>query len=121
MVNPFAEDLSVDYTSLARLIHHYAACGCDGVFAVCQSSEMFFLTDDEKIELAAFCIHECRNLGMKCVASGHTKADLPRQIAYLQRLELLEPDAVILVSNRLAGEDDPDRTAIACHGVGHRE
>lgn len=113
MVTPFAKDLSVDFASVARLIRHYAACGCDGVFAVCQSSEMFFLTDDEKIELAAFCIRECRTLGLKCVASGHTQEDLPAQIAYLQRLELLEPDAVILVSNRLAGEDEQDSTAIA--------
>ena len=30
------------------------ASGCSGLFAVCQSSEMFYLSDDERIELAQF-------------------------------------------------------------------
>jgi len=107
-ITPFSEDLSIDYRSMEKLIAYFAACACDGLFAVCQSSEMFWLSEDEKIGLAAFCITQCRRHGMKCVVSGHTQADLLDQISYLKRLEELGPDAIILVSNRLAMEDQAD-------------
>ena len=32
----------------------YIASGCSGLFAVCQSSEMYFLTEEERLELAEF-------------------------------------------------------------------
>ena len=32
----------------------YIASGCSGLFAVCQSSEMYFLSEEERLELAEF-------------------------------------------------------------------
>ena len=43
MLTPFTEDNKVDYESLGRLIEWYIDAGVAGLFAVCQSSEMFFL------------------------------------------------------------------------------
>lgn len=37
-----------------ELIEWYIACGCTGLFAVCQSSEMYHLTNEERIALATF-------------------------------------------------------------------
>ena len=51
IVTPMLEDGRIDWKSLGKLIAHYAKIDCDGIFAVCQSSEMFFLTEDEKLEL----------------------------------------------------------------------
>jgi predicted neuraminidase len=113
MITPFSEDQTIDYPAVARLIDHFARLQCDGVFAVCQSSEMFFLSDAEKLELAAFCIRRCHEWGMKCVVSGHTQDHPAEQTRYLQHLERLAPDAVILVSNRLAASDEPDTVVTA--------
>ncbi len=113
IVTPFHQDRSIDYESLGRLIAHFARHGADGIFAVCQSSEMFFLSDEEKLELAAFSIQHCREQGISCVVSGHTQDEIEDQIQYLRALEALSPDAIIFVSNRFASEAEPDDTLIA--------
>ena len=46
MITPFTADNQVDYEAVDRIVEFYAQNGCHGVFAVCQSSEMFRLTED---------------------------------------------------------------------------
>ena len=43
MITPFRPDQSVDFEAAERLTEWYAAAGCHGVFAVCQSSELYQL------------------------------------------------------------------------------
>jgi len=50
MLTPFTGDNQIDYAGLARLIDWYLDKGVDALFAVCQSSEMQFLTLDERVE-----------------------------------------------------------------------
>ena len=42
------------WRSLLLVAEWYIASGCSGLFAVCQSSEMYFLTEEERLELAEF-------------------------------------------------------------------
>ena len=37
-----------------RFAEWYIASGCSGLFAVCQSSEMYFLSEEERLELAEY-------------------------------------------------------------------
>ena len=112
IITPFDQHGNIDYISLEKLVTLFKQTDCEGIFAVCQSSEMFFLTDEQKLELAAKTIAMCRRLGLKCVVSGHTQDALSDQIAYLTQLEKLQPDAIILVSNRFAAQDEDESTAI---------
>lgn len=41
MLTPFSDEGEIDFSGLERLIEWYLACGCDALFAVCQSSEMY--------------------------------------------------------------------------------
>jgi predicted neuraminidase/dihydrodipicolinate synthase/N-acetylneuraminate lyase len=113
MVTPFTPDNRIDRKGVAAMLEYFAECGCDGVFAVCQSSEMFTMSDDECLELAECSIGKCRQLGMDCVVSGHVQRELGDQISYLKRLEQLNPGAVVLVTNRLAAEGEGDDRLIA--------
>ncbi len=112
IITPFTSDNKIDYTSLAKFIDYLFYYQSDGLFAVCQSSEMFFLSEDEKLELASFCVEQCRRQNKKCVVSGHTQDRLEDQLSYLKKLEKLRPDAIILVSNRLAAEQASDEVLI---------
>ena len=47
MLTPFTEDGRIDYNALEHLVNWYIDKGCDGLFAVCQSSEMYYLTLEE--------------------------------------------------------------------------
>lgn len=54
MLTPYTEKNTVDYHALEKLVEWYAGQGADGLFAVCQSSEMFFLSLEERARIAAF-------------------------------------------------------------------
>lgn len=112
IITPFSSEGQIDYDSLEKLIELYARTETDGIFAVCQSSEMFFLSDIEKLELADFCIQKCRQHHMKCVVSGHTQDNIEDQISYLQQLEKLAPDAIIMVNNRFAAQNESEEVCL---------
>ncbi|WP_430885259.1 dihydrodipicolinate synthase family protein [Fusibacter sp. JL216-2] len=79
--------------------------GSDGLFAVCQSSEMFFLTLDEKVALAQSVV-ETADGRVPVIASGHTSDTIEKQIEELKAVSETGVDAVVLVSNRLAAEGE---------------
>ena len=51
MVTPYTEDNKIDYVALKQLIDWYAERSVAGLFAICQSSEIFFLSFEEKLEI----------------------------------------------------------------------
>ena len=51
MITPYKKDGSVDYETAEKYVDFYYESGIDGIFAVCQSSEIFFLTLEERQEL----------------------------------------------------------------------
>ena len=107
MLTPFTADNRVDYAALEQLIDWYYERGVRGLFAICQSSEIFFLSPEEKLEILRFVMaHKPKDVTV--VASGHTADSLPRQIEEAKRLIDTGIDAYVLISNRLAAEDEDD-------------
>ena len=54
MITPWKEDNTPDFKAIEELTNWYVEKGCDGIFAICQSSEMFFLSEKEKLEIGAY-------------------------------------------------------------------
>ena len=54
MLTPLQQNGDVDYPALEELINWYIKEGSSGLFAVCQSSEMFYLSMEEREELTRF-------------------------------------------------------------------
>lgn len=109
MVTAFNDDGSLDIEGNKQIANKLIESGSDGLFAVCQSSEMFFLDLDEKIELAKAAV-EAADGRVSVIASGHTSEDINDQIKELQEIAKTGVEAVILVSNRLATEDEGSET-----------
>ena len=107
MITPFTDDNKVDYKAVKALTDWYIAKGCDGIFAVCQSSEMFFLSEQEKIDIAK-AVLDAAGGRVKVIASGHTADDRAKQIDGLGCMAETGVDAVVLVSNRLAKQEEAD-------------
>lgn len=107
MITPYTEDDRPDFAALEKMVEWYIAKGCAGIFAVCQSSEMFYLSPREKLDIAK-CVRDAVGGRIGVIASGHT-ADAPaeqrREIAAMAELGL---DAIVLVTNRLARKDEDD-------------
>ena len=107
MLTPFTESGKVDYPALENLIEWYIKHGVQGLFAVCQSSEMFYLSVEERAEIAKFVV-EVADSRVQVIASGHVSDNIDDQISELQRIGDTGVDAVVLVSNRLADVNESD-------------
>lgn len=107
MVTPFSENGAIDYNALAGLIDWYMENGADGLFSTCQSSEIFFLSLDERIKLTRF-VKAHSDGRVPVIASGHVSHDIDDQIKELNAIADCGADAVILISNRLAAPNEPD-------------
>lgn len=108
MLTPFTEAGEVDYEALGQLVEWYIAQGVHGLFAVCQSSEMFFLTLEERVQIARF-VKEKAAGRVPVIASGHVADEFGDQVKELRLIAGTGVDAVVLVSNRLAHQEEPDQ------------
>lgn len=100
MLTPYNEDGSIDYDSLSNLVEWYINNGADALFAVCQSSEMYYLSLEERAELAKFVV-KAVNGRIPVVASGHISDDPFEQVRELTAAVESGADGVVLVSNHL--------------------
>jgi 4-hydroxy-tetrahydrodipicolinate synthase len=107
MITPFTGDDRLDFRAVREVTEWFIARGCDGIFTVCQSSEMFFLSAREKLDLAR-AVKDAAAGRVKVIASGHTAEGRGAQIEELGRMAETGVDAVVLVSNRLAGQEEGD-------------
>ena len=103
MLTPFTATGSVDYAALGELIEWYIGKGVSGLFAVCQSSEMFYLSLKERVEIARFVKQKS---SVPVIASGHVSYDANEQLDELNRIADTGADAVILITNRMALEGE---------------
>lgn len=62
MLTPFKDDKSIDWPGVYRLTDWYIESGASGLFAVCVSSEMYELQDDECIVLARHIVIHLQSL-----------------------------------------------------------
>lgn len=111
MLTPFNEDNEIDYAALKELVEWYITEGVSGLFAVCQSSEMFYLSLEERVKYALKTVEYSAGR-VPVIASGHVSDDLDDQIAELNAIAKTGVDAVILITNRLAKEEEGDEVWI---------
>ncbi|WP_368621403.1 dihydrodipicolinate synthase family protein [Paraburkholderia sp. BR13444] len=104
MLTPFDDVGTIDYAGLERLIEWYLAHGSDALFAVAQSSEMQFLSLDERAALGRFVVERVAGRA-PVVVSGHISDDPDAQAQELNAAAATGADGIVLVTNRL----DPRR------------
>lgn len=109
MITPYKLDGTVDYDGVRALTEWYFKRGCEGVFAVCQSSEIFELSLSDRVAIAktvketadALSSADKSRAPMGVVASGHISYDFKEQVYELSAIADTGVDAVILISNRM--------------------
>jgi 4-hydroxy-tetrahydrodipicolinate synthase len=107
MITPFTEKNEVDYNALENMIEWYIKNEVDGLFAVCQSSEMFLLSLEERIKLASFVKKQAYGR-VPVIASGHVSEGFDEQVRELNLMAETGVDAVVLILNRLVKPDESD-------------
>ncbi len=114
MITPYKKDGTVDIDMVKKYVHWYHDNGCDGIFAICQSSEIFFLSLEERILINKTVYDEVQKIAenggrkMTVVSSGHIADDIETQAEEFNKIVDSGTDALILITNRLAKQDEDD-------------
>lgn len=106
MLTPFKDNGEIDYEVLTQLTEIYLEAGAAGLFANCLSSEMFELSDQERIQAIQHVI-KVVNGKVPVVATGTFGGEIAKQADFVKRVHDAGTDAVILITSLLAGEKDP--------------
>ncbi len=107
MLTPFKEDGSLDHKGLSNIVDWYIKAGVSGLFSVCQSSEMFELSLNERIKLAKNTVDLAAGR-VPVIASGHISFSIEEQLDELIAISETGIEAIVLITNRLAKQDDAD-------------
>ncbi|MBA0882315.1 dihydrodipicolinate synthase family protein [Flavobacterium undicola] len=107
MLTPFNNDGSIDYKTLTALTELYLKSGVTGLFANCLSSEMFELSDAERLQLTKHVVDVVAGQ-VPIVATGTFEGTIQQQADFTNKIYGTGIDAVILISGLLAKENDSD-------------
>lgn len=119
MITPYKTDGTVDYETVLKYVDWYYEQGLDGIFAVCQSSEIFYLTLEERVKINSLVYKRAKELEKKgnrpftVVSSGHIADDFEEQVRELNAIYESGTDALILITNRLDINNEGDDTFIS--------
>lgn len=109
MITPFNEEKSIDWNSLDRLTEWYINSGSKGLFSVCQSSEMFNLSDEERLEIAKRVLKEVDGR-IPVIATGTFTHDISQQSEFIKKMYDTGVDAIVCLVNHLAEEGESEDT-----------
>lgn len=112
MITPYKSTGEVDYEGIDKVVEWYIENKVTAIFAVCQSSEMFYLTLDERVKIGKRVV-EAVNGRVPVAVAGHISDDIEDQITELREMSKVGADAVALISNRLAKPGESDDIWIA--------
>ena len=115
MITPYKKDGSIDYKTAADYVDWYYKNKLDGIFAVCQSSEIFYLSLEERVALNR-CVYQrakALNKDFLVVSSGHVSDTPEQQAEELNAIYASGTDALILITNRLDLHNEGDDVFIA--------
>ncbi len=105
MLTPFKENGAVDYDGLTKLTELYLQAGAAGLFANCQSSEMFNLSSEERLAVTAHVLHVADG-AVPVVATGTFGGPVETQADFVKQMYDTGVEAVIVITNMLAEESE---------------
>jgi 4-hydroxy-tetrahydrodipicolinate synthase len=107
MITPFNLKAKVDLDVVSALIDFYLEAGVKGFFANCLSSEMFSISEDERLELTRHVVQYV-NGRVPVVATGSFGLTLEDKSEFSHQIYNTGIDAVILITGHFAKVDEDD-------------
>lgn len=107
MITPYTLDGNVDYDTARKYVQWYAQKGCTGIFSLCQSSEIAYLSLEERIKLSKVVYETAQEIKQQTqkpltiVTSGHVAETIEEQAYELNQIIETGTDALVLITNRL--------------------
>lgn len=107
MITPFNLKAKVDLDAVSRLVDFYLAAGVKGFFANCLSSEMYSISEDERLQLTKHIVKYV-NGRVPVVATGSFGLTIADKAEFTKKIHDTGIQAVILITGHYANIDDDD-------------
>ena len=107
MLTPFLSTNQVDIGGLKALTTFYLDAGSNGLFANCLSSEMFQLTDEERLLITRTVVNHVRG-NVPVVATGTFSREVSATCEFIKKIYDTGVQAVILVTSMLVEPDESE-------------
>lgn len=107
MLTPFKDNGDIDFEGLTQLTELYLQAGAAGLFANCLSSEMYELTEDERLAITRHVV-EVANGRVPVVATGTFGGAIAEQAEFAKKIYATGIQAVIVITSLLADADESD-------------
>lgn len=107
MLTPFNLKAQVDLDVVSQMIEFYLAAGVKGLFANCLSSEMYSISEDERLALTRHIVRYTDGR-VPVVATGSFGLTIEDKADFTKRIYNTGVNAVILITGHYANVDDPD-------------
>ncbi len=112
MVTPFQSDLSIDWKNFDKITEFYHQAGAEGYFANCLSSEMYYLTPDERLAVTDRVVKHFKGK-VPVVSTGSFGDTIAEKADFVKKVYDLGTEAVILITSHFAERNDSDEILIA--------
>src|SRR5882724_11016473 len=111
MITPFNLKAKVDLDVVSRLIDFYLAAGVKGFFANCLSSEMFSISEDERLQLTKHIV-DYVNEAVPVVATGSFGLTIEEKAEFTKKIYDTGIKAVIMITGHFANVEDDNDTLL---------
>ncbi|AHF16875.1 dihydrodipicolinate synthase family protein [Niabella soli] len=111
MITPFNLKAGIDYDAVTELVAFYLEAGVEGFFANCLSSEMFSITEEERLALTHHVV-KCVNGRVPVVATGSFGLTVEDKAQFTKKIYDTGVDAVIMISGHFAKVDEEDEVLL---------
>ena len=105
MLTPFKENGEIDLKGLTKLTELYLQAGSKGLFANCQSSEMFQLSSEERLQIVKHTL-KIADGEVPVVAVGNFGTTISEQADFIHKVYDTGVKAVIMVTGLIAAENE---------------
>ena len=105
MITPFDLKGKVDLDTVTRLIDFYLSAGVKGFFANCLSSEMFSISEDERLELTRHIVDYVKG-DVPVVATASFGLTIEDKAEFTSRIYDTGIDAAIMITAHFANVED---------------
>ena len=107
MITPLKVEKSIDWDGVDRLTDWYIESGVGGLLAVGQSSEMFALTDEERLRLARRVVERADGR-VPVLASGTFVRSVEAQAAFIRKMADTGVTLVVIIASQMAEAHEDD-------------
>lgn len=111
MITPYNLKAEVDLDVVSLLVEFYLAAGVKGFFANCLSSEMFSITENERLQLTEHIVKQVRGR-VPVVATGSFGLTIADKAQFTKKIYDTGIDAAIMITGHFAKEEDSDEVLL---------